>query len=629
MDELELVKYKEYVHDNLDKMIGLFAHISMDDFSKRVDLSGLMDDDFMRAFCGLDLMMDDLIETGAKYRRIRERLEKTVEERTAELAGANRMLKIDNAERKKAETALAEREKFLSEVFASIQDPISVLDTTLTIVRVNATMERWYAEKMPITGKKCYWVYHNRATPCTHCPSIRTIAGGGFFSEVVDKCDAQGKKVGWSEVNAFPWRDAETGKLLGVIEHVRDVTERVKLENELFKIKKLESLGVLAGGIAHDFNNILMGIMGNVSLARMKQADDPSVPGLLVEAEKASLRASKLVGQLLTFSKGGAPVKELVSVNGLVEETAGFCLSGTNIKYNLDLAPDCRAVEVDRSQIDQVLNNLIINAVQAMPDGGAVHISSRNVTLSAPLPAADLRLGTPVPGEYVKVSVRDEGGGIPRENFEKVFDPYFTTKKKGNGLGLSIVFSIINRHRGAITLDSRVGEGTTISIYLPASDKPGLRTEDQKSIEATPAGGRVLVLDDDMLVRITMEKMLTQAGYRVVGTSHGEETVAKYADSIKSGNPFDLVIMDLTIPGGMGGREAVARVLGLNPAAVVIVASGYSNDPVMSNYRKYGFSGAINKPFQYGELLRVLESVGSGDRGKEKDNQHPSVSASR
>jgi signal transduction histidine kinase/CheY-like chemotaxis protein len=612
MKELETGKYRQFVQDNLAKMIDIFAHISMDDFSKRIRLEDLKYDEFTEVFCGLDMMIDDLVEARAKYGRIRDKLENLVAARTAELSETNKKLIQDMAEREKAEAALFEREKFLSEVFLSIRDPISVLSTELTIVRVNDVMELWYAGKMPIAGKKCYWVYHNRDKPCENCPSLRTMATGSVTTEVVDKCDSQGNKVGWSEVNAFPWKDARTGKLLGVIEHVRDVTERYRLEEELFKVKKLESLGVLAGGIAHDFNNILTGIMSNIFLAKSRAGADPEAQRLLGDAEKASQRAGTLVRKLLTFSKGGEPVKEVIALNEVIEETIGFCLTGTSVDFTLLLAPGLRTIEADRAQIDQVFNNLFINAAQAMPHGGTLTVSSENIDVG-PSQSRTFRLPASLgEGEYVRVVVSDEGEGIPSENMGKIFDPYFTTKDKGSGLGLTIAYSVVNRHKGALTVDSSVGRGTAVSVYLPASRAalPSLK----KNENASPVvkSGRVLVLDDDTLVRTAIEKMLVYAGFEVSGTATGEETVALYEKTWKTGEPFSFVILDLTIPGGMGGKETVKKILCINSAAKVIVASGYSNDPVMADCRKYGFAGAVPKPFRMSELLEVLEKA-AGD----------------
>jgi PAS domain S-box-containing protein len=861
MNSSDFEQYKEHVRKSLDLIIDVFAHISIGDFSHRIDLHGIdADDEFAPALFGLDMMMDDILEARNDLKKLTEKLDQDVRESTIELSDANKKLNNELVERKRSEEWFAKREKFFTDIFNSIHDPISILDTDLNIISTNNAMETWYREKMPIAGKKCYWVYHNHDAPCEKCPSLRTIQTGKADFEVVPKRDSAGNDIGWSALYSFPWKDSADGELLGVIEYIkdisdirmaeekiqksearfrtlaetagagifivknakfvyvnpyftktsgysekelldmdfwtivhpdykemlkkryadrvaghkavdeyefkyvkknggwgwvslnvgltefeggtaligtlfditerkkaqedlaeekelltvtmasigdavistdttgriisinpvalgytalsfeetigkhiddvftffhekikdakdgivrfmirnkglkpmsircglkartgsersidlsvspinnskgevigmvmvfRDMTERHKLEAELYKARKIESLGVLAGGIAHDFNNILTGIITNLFMAKLKVKSDQETFQLLAEAEKASFRASKLVRQLLTFSKGGAPVKEVVSVREIIEDAVGFCLSGSNVNSSLHFAPDLQKVEADRGQIDQVLNNLIINADQAMPSGGTVAVSVENVSVGE----GHISL---VPGAYVKVTIKDEGVGIPKESLEKIFDPYFSTKPNGNGLGLTIAYSIIKAHKGVITVESEVGKGTVFSFYLPAAKEQVKPRIAEKSIAAVPVmgdGKKILIMDDDTAVRTVLTQLLKNSGYEVECTASGIEAIEAYVRAKNLGTPFSVVVMDLTIPGGMGGKEAVAKILEIDPAAKVIVASGYSNDPIMANYRKYGFSGVIVKPFNIDGFLSVVKNV--------------------
>ncbi len=377
---------------------------------------------------------------------------------------------------------------------------------------------------------------------------------------------------------------------------------RQQLEEDLLRSRKLESLGVLAGGIAHDFNNLLMAILGNITLSLAVTKPKDEIHQRLVEAEKASLRAQDLTQQLLTFSRGGAPVREAASIGDLISDTAGFALRGSNVRLDFERNPELWPAEVDPGQISQVINNLIINANQAMPGGGTVTILTGNTTVAAgdPLPLP--------PGDYVTISVSDLGVGIVPEHLERIFDPYFTTKQKGSGLGLATVYSIVKRHDGHIEVSSKPGEGATFKMWLPATRHAVL--SDTAPREGLTAGtGRVLVMDDEPFVRDVIGAMLERLGYEPDFAEHGEGAIALYRKAMSLGLPFGAVIMDLTIPGGMGGVEAAQRLREIDPDVRIIVSSGYSNDPVMASYRDYGFLGVARKPFKVGELSRVLGEV--------------------
>jgi len=391
----------------------------------------------------------------------------------------------------------------------------------------------------------------------------------------------------------------EAGLFLSI---VRDIRDRKQMEEKQVQLEKLQSLGVLAGGIAHDFNNFLTGIIGNLSLANLETQPGHPVLRALNEMEKAAIRAKELTQQLLTFSKGGAPIKHAANIFDLVRESAQFALRGSNVQYKLDFEDRMRSADIDEGQIAQVLHNLLINADQAMPDGGVIFIRGTNASLSADNPY------TLKPGEYIKLSIRDHGVGIPPEHLKRVFDPYFTTKQKGSGLGLAVTYSIVAKHDGQITAESKAGEGTTFTILLPASRSSQItRTEKNDGLHL--GSGRILVMDDENIIRDLAAVMLKNLGYHVTLAESGEMAVAIYRDALESDKFFDAVVLDLTVPGGMGGKETVQKLISLDPNVTAIVSSGYSNDPVMADYTKYGFSAAVKKPYQIQDMSRVLHEV--------------------
>ena len=397
------------------------------------------------------------------------------------------------------------------------------------------------------------------------------------------------------------------------VKAVRDISERKRMEEELLKARKLESIGVLAGGIAHDFNNFLTAILGNISLIRATTPPDDSRMTGLRDAENACLRAKDLSGQLLTFSKGGAPVKKITALDDIIKESVDFSLRGANVKSQLELDPDLRAADIDAGQISQVINNLVINACQAMPEGGNISVRADNVTVAG----AD-NLSLPA-GNYLKISIQDHGIGIRTKHLNKIFDPYFTTKQAGSGLGLASCYSIIKQHNGMITVNSQPDEGTVFVFYLPAADGEEQRSEAKQETLMHRASGKILVMDDEEMVRTVSGALLNKIGYQVEFAADGREAVEKYEKSWKEGSPFDVVIMDLTIPGGMGGKEAMQHLLAINPDVKGIVSSGYANDPVMADFGRYGFSSVVTKPYilqQLSDALAELMQETGRDQGK-------------
>jgi PAS domain S-box-containing protein len=406
---------------------------------------------------------------------------------------------------------------------------------------------------------------------------------------------------------AFPELNA-AGKVETVISVSRDISDYKKHEEALQKAQKLSSLGILAGGIAHDFNNILTIVFGNIALAKSQLASDHPSYINLDAAEKGFQRASQLTSQLLTFAKGGAPIIKDISIRQLIEEELLFDLSGSNVKLVINAASDLWLAKVDKAQISQVFSNLCFNAVQAMPKGGTIFITMENVSVDA---ESDMGLAK---GNYLKFTVRDEGVGIEQQHRDKIFDPYFTTKKSGIGLGLATAYSVITKHGGIIKVDAIVGEGTTFVFYLPASDAKGeLEKDATVEVPALPVQpARILLMDDEEMILSIAGTVLRKCSYRVETALDGKQALALYKKALEEGCPFDCVIMDLTIPGGMGGAETMLALQALDPAVKAIVSSGYADDPVMARYAAFGYRDVLVKPYNLQALrdtvLRVLTS---------------------
>lgn len=387
----------------------------------------------------------------------------------------------------------------------------------------------------------------------------------------------------------------------GIVLVFQDITEKLKTEAELLRAEKLESLGILAGGIAHDFNNILAAVVANLQLAMLKLEKGMDINKYLTETVAISQRASELTKQLLTFSKGGAPVKKAASLVDLIQDTTRFVLHGSKVKAILEIDPDLLPVEVDEGQISQVIHNLIINANQAMPEGGIVRVHAENVFLE---PGARYKAGS-----YVKIGIHDTGVGIPKEILHKIFDPYFTTKKDGNGLGLATTYSIIKKHDGYIEVQSAENVGTTFNILLPSAQTATARCEAEAAMAASFDGAKILLMDDEEVILKVVGEMMKYFGYKVTLARDGAEAIRHYQQAMEAREPYDAVVMDLTIPGGMGGPEAMTYLREIDPGVRAIVSSGYSNDPIMADYESYGFCGVVRKPYRFEELNQVLSGV--------------------
>ena len=515
----------------------------------------------------------------------------------------------DITDQKRAEEALNSEKERLAVTLRSIGDAVITTDRDGRIALMNPIAEDltgWY--EADATGRQLMDVFRivNERTgePCVN-PVDKVLSSGLIVDPATHTIlitkDGRELTIADSGAPILGFQD----EIIGVVLVFRDITEEQRMETELLKMEKLKSLGVLAGGIAHDFNNFLAGIVGNLSLAKFDVQPGNPVSRALDEMEKAAVRAKKLTQQLLTFSKGGEPVKRTTDIGDLARESAQFALHGSNVRCRFNIDEGLRTADVDEGQIAQVVHNLIINAVQAMPNGGSLFLQGTNVTLPSRNSYAL------APGIYIQLSIQDEGMGIDPKHLKTVFDPYFTTKQKGSGLGLAVAYSIIAKHDGQLTVDSKLGQGTTFSFLLPASEST--QTIDTKVTHGLISGqGRILVMDDEDFIREMATFVLQKMGYEVVSAQDGQTAVDIYKEALDAGNPFDAAILDLTVPGGMGGKETVKQITALDPSARAIVSSGYSNDPVMANYTSYGFCGAVKKPYLIQELSQLLSKVIKG-----------------
>jgi PAS domain S-box-containing protein len=390
---------------------------------------------------------------------------------------------------------------------------------------------------------------------------------------------------------------------------VRDLSERQAMARERLKTRQLASLAALSGGIAHDYNNLLTAIMGNISLVMTYLDPEDHLHALLNQAQEASLIAKELTNRLITFSRGGAPLKQIVRLAPLIEGAVEFALSGSSVTVDFSIPDDAWCVAVDHAQMTQALHHLVINARESMPQGGLIQVEVANI--EAP-PAAR----TPEGGATVRIDIRDEGQGIPPEIQERIFDPYFSTKTKGDqkglGLGLSIAESIVKRHGGSICVTSRVGHGSCFRIDLPAAhgEAAPLGTSQPSAAPAMlPRSGTVLVMDDESMIRELAANLLQRLGYAAEAARDGEEALALYAKALEDGHPYDAVILDLTVRGGMGGKETIRGLRAMDPQVRAIVSSGYADDPGVTSYRDYGFCGVVAKPYRIQELAQKLAEV--------------------
>jgi len=501
----------------------------------------------------------------------------------------------DITERKRYEAALLESKRFTESLIRSMHDGFSIFDGGRRFVDANPAFFR-------MTGFAREEL-QRRLPPMPYWPE-----DAGRIEDIFDEIGSGAigdrefmfRKKDGAEfpviVSPFVLRGAD-GKVINYCATVKDITYRKDIEREQLRSQKLESLGLLAGGIAHNFNNLLTGIMGNISLALLFGPDEKTAKRL-VEAEKACNHARDLIKQFITFSKGGAPVKNPVILESVAPEWCSFVTSGSRSRCDFRIDQDILPIDADEGLISQAIQNIVVNADQAMIDGGVIRVSVFNTSVDSQ--------GRPLDGPHVCVRIEDSGIGMSEAELERIFDPYYTTKKDSSGLGLASAYSIIRGHGGLIEVKSRPGQGSAFSVYLPAYKA---FEEERSRKRPCPGTRRVLVMDDEEMIREAAGEIISHLGYEVEAVEDGEKAIEAFRASIKAGKPFDLVIMDLTIPAGMGGKEAVRHILEIDPAAKVAVSSGYSNDPAMSEFRKFGFSGVIAKPYRAGDIIALVEKL--------------------
>jgi len=512
----------------------------------------------------------------------------------------------DVTEIRNAEAALDEERERLAVALRSIGDGVITTDAQGRVQLLNRKAEiltGWTqdaARGLPLG--RVFALVDRRTREPLETPVEKVLAGNALERlaghAVLVARDGRERRVADT---AAPIADRD-GRLVGVVLVFRDITRVVETRREREKIARLESLGLLAGGIAHDFNNILTAILGNISLARMTAPESGAEAAqFLDEAEKATVQARHLTRQLLTFSRGGVPVREPLALEQLLPDTVNFVLRGSAVEPVFRMAEDLWPLEADPAQLGQVVTNIVLNAKHAMPGGGRLVVSAENVTASAASPPF-----LHPARRYVRLRFRDQGTGIPEPHLARIFDPYFTTKPDGTGLGLASAFSIVRRHEGHILADSTPGAGTTLTVFLPASrQRPG-EPEPARPAPPAPRTGRILVMDDEPSVRDVCAAILQNLGYQPVCVESGEEAVRAYGAARASGRPFDAVVLDLTVRGGMGGMAALERLRGLDPEVVAVVSSGYSTDGVLADPAAHGFRGVVSKPYTFEELARVL-----------------------
>lgn len=515
----------------------------------------------------------------------------------------------DIQERKSAEAALQQEHELFEMTIKSVNDGVLVTNQESQIVVLNQATRLIIGDQVRVdigdhlkpfligiasNGNEIYQtILHD------------VLDSGQIYALIVQTnlTNANGKQILLSMINS-PIRK-KNEHILGVLTILRDITNQKQIEDELQKANKLESLGLLAGGIAHDFNNLLVGAVGNLTATRIKLRDNIEANALIQKTENILLKASRLTHQLLTFSKGGIPIRKKISFKIILEETLGFSLSGTSVETVINIDSNLQIVEGDAGQLEQVFNNIILNAVQAMNGKGMITVSAHNVELSEHNNPTNL-----TNGQYVLIEFADNGPGIPSEIISKIFDPFFTTKETGNGLGLAIVYSIIAKHDGTIVVDSQPGKGTSFKIYLPSNPEfteeipNNYRSGDRLTNEPT----RIMLMDDDQTIREVFEVVLKEFNFDVLFASNGEEAVKVYTENMNA-NPIKAVILDLTIVGGMGGKDTIKALTEIDPNVKAIVSSGYSNDPIMANYEDYGFKGVLAKPYNFEELHQLIITI--------------------
>lgn len=500
----------------------------------------------------------------------------------------------------KVEKALRESEARYRSLFEGIPNSVSILDSDGTVLMMNHSgAEALGRTPQDFVGKKIFDVLPLKADEMRTV--FQNVIRDGVTVTMEDRLNTPfGPKWFLSVIQPIA-DDKGHRSSLQVLSY--DISEQKKTREELYKAQRLESLGVLSGGIAHDFNNLLAGLFGCIEVAKRRLDDKKTVSMFLDMALQSLKRATDLTEQLLTFAKGGLLKKQFISIDVVIKKAADLALSGSNVSFRFDRPDDLLMTEADEGQLHQVFNNILLNARQAMPAGGTIHVEVAN------LERATFEGAHRSKGPYIRIEISDQGSGIPPEVLPKIFDPFFTTKKDGTGLGLAVSYSIIKKHDGQIEIDSKPGEGTTVTILLPATD------DWQSYRSASTACGdakiryRILVMDDEPAVLNTTSAMLREMRHEVECAANGRETLEAYRNALNADRKFDLVILDATISGGAGGEQVINDLRAIDPDVKGIISSGYSESPVFSDPYKYGFKGWIAKPYLIDDLMRVILSV--------------------
>jgi len=536
-----------------------------------------------------------------------ELLENRVRERTLELQLANEALKKEIEEKKRAEQSLKESEERYRLLYENAGDAICTLNERLELTGLNKKAEKFLGyHSEELLGKNIIdlGVIHE---------DDREIVADRLKSVIHEGKEIRGEarfltkngEIRIGDVTSTPYSD-KGGNVSGILSIIRDVTEKKKMERELLKARKLESISLLAGGIAHDFNNLLAAIVGNISLAKMSINPDNKAIHRLTEAEGIVFKARDLVSKLLLFARGREGQKREVDVKKLVGDVARLVFSGSGIKCELDLSPELPLILADEDQIRQVITNIMINSKEAMGDEGILSVRGELVRIDR---TNSFFLSE---GNYLKLSISDTGGGIRKEHLSKVFDPYFSTKEmgpiKGTGLGLALAYAIVKNHDGHIEIDSKYGSGTTVTIYLPA-ERPSQGPKEEKREKGLLTKGKILIMDDEEMVRNVTQEILTSFGFQVECARSGFEAIELYRRALSQREPFNVVILDLTVQGSIGGKETLIYLKEIDPNVKAIISSGYTYDPALTAYREYGFEGAITKPFEVDKLIELIENV--------------------
>ena len=599
----ELTKYsKEEIIGRTAAELGLFSEEDRNRFLRELQVSGDVQ--------GLEMdfkVKDGTILNALLFSKIIQLSNKTF---TLNIC-------IDVTEQKHAEEELKKSEDFNRTLFK--YNPIQTIAVDLKgrIVDYNIAKEQ-SGDRLPDIGNVMYKDYAGRHKENMYAAMMDSIKRGELKEFPALKYKDKFLSV---TIAPYPY---------GAIITSQNITERIALEERLAHAEKMEAIGTLAGGIAHDYNNLLAVILGNIDLIELSAQPGSEMDRSLSHAKEACMRAKDLAHKLITFSKGGAPVKRVASIIEMLKESSDFALAGSNVNCEFYISDNLWPVEYDENQMKHVINNLITNADQGMPDGGTIRVSAENIPIGSEDKDPILQLPA---GKYIKISIQDHGIGIPPERLSRVFDPYFSTKErgtqKGMGMGLATVYSIINKHNGQVTVESEEGAGSTFHIYLPAAEAEGMELRAKGGYEVKQstippgrkplrAGGinqqspRVLVMDDEEMLRNLADQMLNRLGYDIETAKNGSEAIELYKQAMNAGKPFDAVILDLTIKGGMGGKGAVKALLKIDPQVKAIVASGYSNDPVITDFKQYGFMDALVKPHTMEDLGNALDKIMGG-----------------